>query len=96
VNNKKIGVEPLSYGMTGFRIEDLFSKEFMAKLKEEFPTSLVAHFCIGFADSKNIVAVSYDRIEGKFVLDRVNIEGDGPDTEQNIKRVVGILKRVLT
>lgn len=96
MNNKKIGIEPLSYGMTGFKVEDLFAKEFITKLKQEMPTSLIAHFCIGFTDSKNIVAVSFDRIEGKFLLDRVYVEGQGIDAEQNIKRVVEILKKVLT
>lgn len=96
MNEKRISVEPQSYGMTGFKVEDLFSKEFIAKLKQEMPTSTIAHFCIGFTDSKNIVAVSHDRIEGKFILDRVYVEGEGVDAEQNIKRVVEILKKVLT
>ena len=96
MEEKRISVEPSSYGMTGFRVEDLFSKEFMAKLKQEMPTSIIAHFCIGFTDSKNIVAVSHDRIEGKFLLDRVYIEGDGTDAGQNVNRVVEILKKALT
>ncbi|MCJ7423692.1 hypothetical protein MUP01_05425 [Candidatus Bathyarchaeota archaeon] len=95
MNEKRIGVQPLSYGMTGFRVDDLFSKEFIAELKKEMPTSVIAHFCIGFTDSKNLVAVSHDRIEGKFILDRVDVEGDGVDAEQRIKSVVEILKKVL-
>jgi len=43
-----------------------------------------------------MVAVSHDRIEGKFVLDRVDVEGEGADAEQRIKCVVEILKKVLT
>jgi len=96
VNEKRIGVEPLSYGMTGFRVDDLFSKEFIEELKKEMPTSVIAHFCIGFTDSKNLVSVSHDRIEGKYVLDRVDIEGDGADADRRIKCVVEILKKVLT
>lgn len=96
MNEKRIGVEPLSYGMTGFRVDDLFSKEFIEELKKEMPTSVIAHFCIGFTDSKNIVAVSHDRIEGKFILDRVDVEGNGVDADKRIKCVVEILKKVLT
>lgn len=95
MNEKRIGVQPLSYGMTGFRVDDLFSKEFIAELKKQMPTSVIAHFCIGFTDSKNLVGISHDRIEGKFVLDRVDVEGDGADAEQRIKSVVEILKKVL-
>ena len=96
MNEKRIGVAPLSYGMTGFRVDDLFSKAFIAELKKEMPTSVIAHFCIGFTDSKNVVAVSHERIEGKYVLDRVDIEGDGADADKRIKCVVEILKKVLT
>ena len=96
MNEKKIGVEPLSYGLTGFRVYDLFSKKFIEELKKEMPTSIVAHFCIGFTDSKNMVAVSHDRIEGKFILDRVNVEGDGAEAEQRAKSVIEIFKKVLT
>jgi len=95
VNDKKISVAPLSYGMTGFRIDDLFSKEFIAELKKEMPTSVIAHSCIGFADSKNLIGLSHDRIDGKLMLDRVNIEGDGLEAEKRIKTVVEILEKVL-
>lgn len=94
-NDKKISVAPRSYGMTGFRIDDLFSQKFIEALKKEMPTSVVAHLCIGFTDSKNLVAISHDRLEGKLVLDRVDIEGDGADAEQRVKAVIQILKKVL-
>jgi hypothetical protein len=96
MNEKRISVQPLSYGMSGFKVDDLFSKGFMAELKKEMPTSVIAHFCITFTDSKNVVAVSHEILEGKILLDRVYVEGDGPDAEQNIKRVVEILKKVLS
>lgn len=96
MTEKRISVEPLSYGMTGFRVDDLFAKAFMMELKKDMPTSVVAHFCITFTDSKNVVAVSHERLEGKTLLDHVYVEGDGPDAEQNIKRVVEILKKVLS
>ena len=96
MNEKRIGVEPLSYGMTGFRVDDLFSKKFIEELKKEMPTSVIAHFCIGLTDSKNVVAVSHEREEGKILLDRVFVEGDGANAEKNIKTVVEILKKVLS
>lgn len=92
---KRICVEPLSYGMTGFRVDDLFAKDFITKLKKEMPTSIIIHFCIGFTDSKDVVAVSHDRRDGKYTLDRVDIEGEVANAEP-IKRVVEILKKVLT
>ena len=96
MGEKRIEVAPISYGMTGFRVDDLFSKEFIEELKREMPTSVIAHFCIGFTDSKNLVAVSHDRVEGKYTLDRVDIEGDGAGADKRIKCVVEILKKVLT
>jgi len=93
---KKIGVEPSSYSLTGFKVEDLFSKKFVAELKKEMPTSIIAHFCIGFSDAKGIVAVSHERIEGKFDLERVYVEGEGANTDHKVKRAVEILKKVLT
>lgn len=95
-NEKKISVEPLSYGMSGFKVDDLFSKDFIGELKRQMPTSVIAHFCIGFTDSKNIVAVSHEREEGKILLERVLVEGDGADAEKNIKNVVAVLKKVLS
>jgi len=90
---KRISVEPLSYGMTGFKVEDLFSKDFIVELKKEMPTSIIVHFCIGFVDSKDLVSVSHNRRDGKYVLDRVDVEGPeiGP-----IKRMIEILRKVLT
>lgn len=93
VSEKKITVEPISFGMTGFKVEDLLLKDFIAELKRELPTSLVAHFCIGFTDSKDIIAISHDRYEGKFKLDRVDIEGSNAEL---VNRVVEVLKKVLT
>jgi hypothetical protein len=93
---KQIDVKPISYGLTGFKVEDLLAKDFMAKLKKEMPTSIIAHFCIGFSDSKNIVAVSHEMIEGKFDLERVYVEGEGANSEQKVNCVVEILKKVLT
>ena len=96
MGTKEISIEPQSYGMTGFTVEDLFTKEFVAKLKKEMPTSIIAHFCIGFTDAKDVVAVSISRQEGKFILGRVYVEGEGAVAEQKIKCVVDIVKKVLT
>jgi len=94
VNEKRISVEPLSYSMTGFRVDDLFAKDFIEKLKKEMPNSFIVHFCIGFSDSKDVVAISHDRRDGKYVLDRVDVEGDVANAEP-LKRVVEILKKVV-
>ena len=89
----QINVEPLSYRMTGFKVEDLFLKEFVAELQRELPNSIIAHFCIGFTDSKDIISISYDRVEGKFNLERVDVEG----TDIKLVRpTVEVLKKVLT
>ena len=96
MGEKQICVEPQSYAMTGVKIEDLFTEKFVTKLRKEMPTSIIAHFCIGFTDSKEIVAVSYDRQEGKFILDRVYVEGEGAAAEPKIKCVVDVVKKVLT
>lgn len=93
---KKISVEPASFGMKGFKIEDLFSKKFVAELKKGMPTSVIAHFCIGFSDAKCIVAVSHELIEGKFDLEHVYVEGEGANADQKVKCVVEIFKKVLT
>ena len=93
---KKICVEPLSFGMTGFTIEELFSRDFVAQLNKYMPTAILSHFCISFSDSKDMVSVSHDTIEGKTSLDRVYVEGDGKNAEQNIKSMVEVLKKVFT
>jgi len=90
--NKQIKVEPLSFGMTGFKIEDLFLKNFVTELKKELPTSIIAHFCVGFLDSKDIVAISYDRRDEKFVLNRVDVEGT---EKKKIESLVEVLKKAL-
>lgn len=96
ITEKSIIVEPQSFAMTGFKMEDLFTKDFVEKLKSEMPTSIIAHFCIGFTDSKDIIAISYDRQEGKFLLDKVYVEGEGVSAEPKIKSVVETVKKALT
>ena len=91
-NNKKITVEPISFGMSGFKVEELFSDDLVAEVKKQLPTSIFAHLCIGFTDSKDMVSISHDRKEGKFILDRVDIEGTNPEF---VIRVVDALKKVL-
>jgi len=91
--DKQIIVKPISFGITGFKVEDLFLKDFLGELKKELPTSLIVHFCIGFTDSKDIVAISHDKMDGKFKLDRVDVEGT---KAESIKRMVEVLKKVLT
>lgn len=92
-NNKKITVEPISFGMSGFKVEELFKDDFVAELKKQLPTSIFAHLCIGFTDSKDMISISHDRKEGKFKLDRVDIEGTKAEF---VSRVVDALKKVLT
>lgn len=92
-DDKKITVKPISFGISGFKVEDLLLKDFMGELKRELPTSLIGHFLIGFSDSKDLVAISHDRVEGKFKLDRVDVEGTNAEF---VSRVVEVLKKVLT
>ena len=92
VDSRKITVEPLCLTMTGFIVNDIISKEFIAELKKEFPSSIVGHIAIVFTDSKRIIAISHDREEGKTNLKRVNIEGSDPKL---ISRMAEVLKRVL-
>ena len=91
-NDKKITVEPISFRMSGFKVEDLFPDDLVAEVKKQLPTSIFVHFCIGFTDSKDMVAISHDRKEGKFRLDRVDIEGTNAEF---VTRVVDALKKVL-
>jgi hypothetical protein len=93
---KKISVEPTSYSLTGFKTEDLFSKKFVEALKKEMPTVIPACLCFGFSDNTTIIQVGHDRREGKFDLEHVSVSGDGPRSEQKVKCVVEVLKKVLT
>ena len=90
--SNRIGVEPLSFGLTGFTVGDLFVKTFKEELKKELPTSLLLHFCIGFPDSRVIISVSHSRREGKYILERVDVEGT--DSKMT-KQVMEVLKKVL-
>ena len=92
---KKIGVEPSAYSLTGFKVEDLFIKKLVAELKKEMPTSIIAHFCIGFSDAKNIVSVTHELTESGFSTNRVYVEGEGANADQKVKCLVEILKKVL-
>ena len=92
-DRRPITVEPLSFGMTGFKVEDLVLKEVLAELRRELPTVVVGGLVIGFTDSKEMVAIAHDRREGKYNLERVDVEG----TEVKlIGRVVEVLKKVVT
>ena len=91
-DRRQVAVEPLSFGMTGFKVEDLISKDVIAELRRELPTAITAGLVIGFTDSKEIVAVAHDRREGKYNLERVDVEG----TEVKlIEHVVEVLKKVV-
>jgi hypothetical protein len=92
---KKISVEPSSFSLTGFKIEDLFSKKFIAELRKEMPTSIIGCVCIGFSDSKTIIQFQHERQDGKLDLEHVNIEGDGAGSEEKVKCAIEILKKVI-
>lgn len=92
MSRKQITVKPLSFGMTGFKVENLFLKDFVAELKREFPTALLVHCAIGFSDSKDIIIIGHDRREGKYNTKRVDVEGS---EAKSVGRVVEVLKRVL-
>lgn len=89
----EISVKPLSFGMTGFKVIDLVIKEFQDELIKEFPTSIITNIIIGFSDSKDVVFLSHDRREGKFELERVDIEGSKAEM---MSTMVEILKKVMT
>ena len=92
-SKENIEVKPIAFSMVGFKVEDLFIKEFRDILKKELPTSLLLHFCIGFSDSKEIISVTHDRDEDRYELDRVDVEGTTPN---NIPQIVEILKKVFS
>ena len=92
-SDKQITVEPISFGMRGFKVEDLLLKDFVAELKKELPTSLIIHFCIGFTDSKDIIAISHSRLDGTYKVDRVDAEGTNAE---QVSLVVKVLKKVIT
>lgn len=95
MSEKRIKVEPVAFGMTGFNIDDLFTNDFVEKLKKEMPTSTVVVLGIGFTDSKDLVIVAHNREEGKYISDRVEINGQGKDSDQKVKCVVEVVKKVL-
>jgi len=92
-NDKQLTVEPISFGMRGFKVDDLLLKDFVAELRKELPTSMIVHFCIGFTDSKDIIAISHSRLDGTYMLDRVDAEGTNAE---QVARVVKVLKKVIT
>jgi len=92
-SKKEITVKPISFGMTGFKIEDLILKDLREELKKELPTSIVIHLGIGFTDSKDVIFISHDRQDGKYKLERVDAEGTNVEL---ISRAVEVLKKVLS
>jgi len=88
----RVSVQPLDYTTSGFKVEELVSEKFLAELKGNLPNALVAAILVGFTDSKEVVVVSHDRQEGKYVLDRVDIEGNNPTL---IKKTLDAVEKVL-
>ncbi|MFA5364233.1 MAG: hypothetical protein WC325_03520 [Candidatus Bathyarchaeia archaeon] len=91
--NKKIDVKPISFGMTGFTLEDLLLGDFKDELKKELPTSIITHMAITFSDSKDVIFIGHDRKDGKINVERVDIEGTNSEF---VGRIVEILKKVLS
>lgn len=84
----KIKVEPLSYAITGINIEDFFKESFKEALQAELSTSLLVAAMVGFVDSKDIVMLTYQRKDGKFITDHVEIEGtDGKITRRVLEAI---------
>jgi hypothetical protein len=85
-----VSSEPLTYGMTGFKVDDLVSPKFLAEMKKEFPTAIATFVIFGFADSKEGVAVFHDRDHdtGKFNIERVDVEGSGPDISAKVRDIL--------
>ena len=90
-NNPHVTVEPLTYGMTGFKVEDLVSQRFLEEIRKEMGNSVIAAIVIGFTDSKELVSISHDRKEGKTLLERVDVEGTEPIS---VRKAMEALKRV--
>ena len=84
----KITVEPLSIRLRGFVIEELFSKEFVAVLHEEMPTSVIGHFGVAFQGDTAFVEVSHSK-DGLIIdLNYVDVEGNDPKYNQGVARVI--------
>lgn len=85
---RKISVEPLSYAITGINIEDFFKESFKEALQAELTTSALVGILVGFVDSKDMVMLTYQRKEGKFITDHVEIEGtDGKLTRRVLEAI---------
>jgi hypothetical protein len=92
MNNSRVREEPLSYATTGFKVEEMVSKEFVTAIRESIPSAVVTAVIIGFTDSKDIVIVGHDRKEGKHILERVTIEGSDMN---RIRQTLNTVKKVI-
>jgi len=92
-STKRVVTEPMCMRLRGFSVEDLFTAEFLKALKVDLPTAVVGHFAIGFTDSKDQVAISFDIKDGKLITDYVDVEGSNP---KPIQSVVNVIQRVIS
>jgi hypothetical protein len=83
-------VEPLTFALTGFKVDDLVSSKFLEELKKAHPSGAVVAVVIGFTDTKEIVSISHDRDHdsGKFKFERVDVEGTEAKSVADMKEVL--------
>jgi hypothetical protein len=86
--SRQITEELLSLSLTGFKVEDLFSKEFISELKKDMPTAVIGHIGIRFTDSANALSVSHDVRNGKIMTERVDVEAYVPKLAPRLAQVI--------
>lgn len=88
---KKFVVEPSEFQIRGIMAEELLSKEFLTKLKDEFPTAQVEHVCFLFSDSKERLMVGHESKERKMIPDYLTIAAS---ESKLAKRLLEVLRRL--
>lgn len=92
-SSKKVAVEPAAFCMTGFNIDELVSPKFLAELRKEYPTAVVAAMTVAFTDSPETILVAHQREERRFVPLKVEVHGLQPAQSAKgveiIKRSIG-------
>lgn len=85
-----VSSEPLAFGLTGFKLDDVMSTKFLSEFRKAFPTAITTAIVFGFTDSKEGIIIEHDRDHdsGKFNMERVDVEGSKPDLNVKAKDVL--------
>jgi hypothetical protein len=88
---RRSGAGTTEFPLKGFTVDDLVSAEFMAALKEVFPSAVVPALVIGFTDSEDVISISHDRMDRRYVAKGVGVQAKNPVQKETVEKLLNSL-----